>query len=277
MSTLAPEPSLWRHGGDRPPGDSRARSLAYLAVLPVWAAITAITSRLYSAFSLAQLSVVAAAQATQLLPAIAVAQLARPVPPARFWIALWAIAFFVSDLAQIAITGFTGRSNLWFFLIANPIEDACLLMAYSYWQLRPMMRLSFRIAIPLLAIVTLAIAIGFGEVNTFKAASSPFRLLLLATGVAYTLIVRTAQENDRIWTRDWLWTSLGVILYYAAYVVVDPVSMALYADHPELARLVYVVKAAVDVIAYLMVWKGMRCPVEAPYSRSTSALSSPSS
>jgi hypothetical protein len=148
-------------------------------------------------------------------------------------------------------------------------------MAYSYWQIRPVMRLSFRIAIPLLAVVTLAIAIGFGEVNTFKAASSPFRLLLLATGVAYTLVVRTAQENDRIWARDWLWTSLGVILYYTAYVVVDPVSMALYSDHPGLARQVYVVKAGVDVLAYLMVWKGMRCPVEAPSSRSTSALSSP--
>ncbi|MGQ0650352.1 MAG: hypothetical protein ACT4P7_22655 [Gemmatimonadaceae bacterium] len=216
-----------------------------------------------------QVAVLAAAITTQLLPALAVAELPRPVPGARKWIAVWALLFFASDLLQYAISAFGDQDNLWFFIIANPIEDAALLMAFSFWQVRPVMRLSFRIAIPLLAIVTLAIAIKFGEINTFKAASSPFRLLLLTTGVAYTLVVRTSQENERIWDRDWLWASLGVILYYAAYVVVDPVSRTLYPEHAELARLVYVVKAAVDVVAYLMVWKGMRCPVETTSSGST--------
>jgi hypothetical protein len=48
--------------------------------------------------------------------------------------------------------------------------------------------------------------------------------------------------------------------------VVDPVSRALLPENLALARLVYVVKAGVDLLAYLMVWKGMRCPVEAPSS-----------
>jgi len=230
----------------------------------VWALMTVTSVDAFSgAFPPWQLAIVAAAVATQLLPALAVAQLPRPVPPARFWVAVWALVFFASDLIQFAITVLGRESNLWFFLIANPIEDAAILMAYSYWQLRPVMRSTFRIAIPLLAFATLAIAVSFGEINTFKAASSPFRLLLIATAAAYTLVVRTSVETERIWTRDWLWTSLGVILYYAAYVVVDPVSKALLPEHQDLARQVYVVKAGVDVLAYLLVWKGMRCPVEA--------------
>ena len=94
--------------------------------------------------------------------------------------------------------------------------------------------------------------------------SSPFRLLLIAVGVAYTLVARTAVEDSRIWDRDWLWTSLGVLLYYAANVVVDPVTAMIYPQSPTLALMVYFVKAIVDLCAYLMVWKGMRSPVESP-------------
>jgi hypothetical protein len=243
---------------------------SWLLVTLVWAGLTA----LFSTGNVRpwMMAVIAAAIATQLLPPLAVAAMSRPVPPARLWIAIWALLFFVSDMMQAVIARLTG-GNLWFFAIANPLEDAALLMAYSYWQVRPVMRLGFRIAIPLLALVTLAIAIGFGELNTFKAVSSPFRLLLLTTAVAYTLVVRAAHEDERIWRRDWLWTSLGVILYLAAYVVVDPVSRALLPRSEVLAQLVYVVKAVVDVVAYLMVWKGMRCPVETASSGSTSVPS----
>ncbi|MBC7894506.1 MAG: hypothetical protein H7066_03780, partial [Cytophagaceae bacterium] len=192
-----------------------------------------------------QLAIISLAVATQLMPTFAVLSLERPVPPARFWIAIWGLAFFLSDTSQLFISSVARQENLWFYLIANPLEDAALLMAFSYWQIRPVMRLTFRVAIPLLAFVTLAIALAFGEVNTFKTASSPFRLLLITTAVAYTFVVRLARENDRIGARDWLWTSLGVILYYSAYVVVDPVSAALLPQRPDLARLVYVVKGAV--------------------------------
>lgn len=228
-------------------------------------AMLIITPLIPGVLPLYQRVVVSAAISAQLLPVLAVLSLERPVPRARHWIAIWATIFFVSDLTQMSITQFTSAdSNLWFFLISHPIEDAALLMAFSYWQLRPVMRLTFRTAIPLLAIATLAIALAFGEANTFKANSSPFRLLLISAAVAYTLVARTASEDDRIWDRDWLWTSLGVLLYYSANVVVDPVSAMIYPQSPSLARMVYVVKAAFDVLAYLMVWKGMRCPVESP-------------
>lgn len=235
-----------------------------LAWVVVSVATLIITPLIPAVMPLWQRVIIGSAISAQLLPVLAVGALERPVPRARYWIAIWAMIFFVSDLTQLLITSVTRESNLWYFLIANPIEDAALLMAFSYWQLRPVLRLTFRLAIPLLAIATLAIALAFGEVNTFKANSSPFRLLLITAAVAHTLVARTAVEQERIWDRDWLWTSLGVLLYYAANVVVDPVSAMIYPQSASLAVLVYVIKAVFDLLAYIMVWKGMRCPVEAP-------------
>jgi hypothetical protein len=216
-----------------------------------------------------------AAAATQLLPTLAVVALEPPRPPARVWIGVWGFAFFLSDLLQLIVAQLTG-GNLWFLAVANPIEDAALLWALAYWQTRPVMRLAFRAAIPVLALSTLGIAWYFGELGGFKAVSSPFRLLVLTTAIAYTVVHRSLRETESTRNLDWFWTCLGVLLYYAAYVIVDPVSQALMPERMELARLVYVVKAASDTIAFILVWKGMRCPRETvsstsmlePYSRS---------
>lgn len=221
---------------------------------------------------LPSLVTISAATAAQLLPVVAVWQLSPPRPPARLWIGVWAAVFFASDVAQILVSNFAGQ-NLRLFTYVNPIEDAALLMAYSYWQVRPVIRLSFRIGIPLLAIATLGITLAVGQHTTFKSASSPFRLLILTTAVAYTLVSLASREGARIWDRDWMWTSLGVILYTAAFVVVDPVSAMLTVSHPELLLMVYVVKAVVDTVALLMVGKGMRCPLETTSSPSTLAPS----
>lgn len=219
-----------------------------------------------------QAGMLASAIATQLLPTLAVLALAQPRPPARTWIGIWGFAFFVSDAIQVVLATQFGN-NLWFFAIANPIEDAALLWAFSYWQTRPEMRLSFRLGVPGLAIATFAIAAYFGEVAGFKAVSSPFRLLIITAAIAYTFVNRSLREVERSRDQDWFWTSLGVLLYYAAYVVVDPVSQALIPERMDLARLVYLVKAAVDTLAFILVWNGMRCPVEPTFSMSTSVPS----
>ena len=240
----------------------RARWPDILAVLAVWAAALWATLKIFP-FPPWHLALIALAMAAQLLPVLEVRRLGRPIPPARLWIAIWSLVFFISDIGQIFVAQATG-DNLWFFAVMNPIEDAALLMAYSYWQRSPVMRLTFRMAMPLLVAATLAIALSLDEINNFKSVSSPFRLLFLTIAVAYTLVSRATAETGSIWRRDWLWTSFGVILYTAAYVVVDPVSAALYPTRPDLARFVYVVKAGLDTVAYLLVWKGMRCATEQP-------------
>jgi hypothetical protein len=231
------------------------------AILLLGGIFTTLLLLIGSRFGVATGLPLAATLTAQLLPTLAVLQLSRPVLRARFWIAIWSFVFFVSDILQWSIGFFTAGGNLWVYSLTHPIEDALLLWAYSHWQTRPEMRLTFRIAIPLLIIVSTFIAFQAGEFNTFKSFSSPFRSLILLSAVVYTLISRWMQENEPVADRDWLWTSVGVMLYFGAYVLVEPVANSLIPDQMELARLVYVIKACVDLIAYILIWKGMRCPV----------------
>ncbi len=249
-----------------------AAGYAVLAIL--WVASTAWLRARFGGAPVWQVALLSSAIVLQLPPYLQRRKLGASAPPARVWIGWWALAFFVADLLQALISELFGN-NLGFFLFANPIEDGCILWAYSYWQTRPVMRLSFRVAVPVLAIASTALAIGAGEAGGFLAISGPFRLLVIAAAVAFTLVSRAVQESGAIWRRDWLWISLGALLYYSAFVVVNPVSKMLMTDSPQLAQLVYVVKAVVDSAAFLMVWQGMRCPVETS-SPSTSPSSLPS-
>ena len=61
---------------------------------------------------------------------------------------MWCLAFFVSDLIQLQVTSLVGN-NLWIFIYIEPFEDALLLWALSYWQTRPLTRITLRIATPL--------------------------------------------------------------------------------------------------------------------------------
>lgn len=212
---------------------------------------------------------VALAIASQLLPLFSLLEQPRPVPQARRWVAIWGAIYLLSDVLQPIIARASGN-NQWFIQWANPVEDAALLMAFSAWQLRPVLRLTFRLAIPLLALVTIAIAWRVDEIGTFKAVSSPFRLLLLSSAVAWTLVSRSAVAVDRIWRQDWFWVSLGVVLHFSASVLVDPISSRLYPTRPDLVFTIYFLKASVDVLAFALIYVGMRCPTHATSSTSMS-------
>ena len=216
-----------------------------------------------------------AATILQLFPPLAVLSLARPVPRARWWIAMWGVAFFISDVSQL-ILGRALGNNLIFLSFSHPIEDGLLLWAYSHWQSRPETRLAFRLAVPLLAIVSWFIAFKAGEVATFKTFAAPFRTLILLAAVVSTLVTKVMQEREVVWNKDWLWTSLGVALYFGTYVTVEPISKALLPESPDVALNVFIAKAYFDCVAFLLIWKGMRCPVPQTSSGSTSAQHSPS-
>jgi hypothetical protein len=220
---------------------------------------------------------ITAAVLAQVFPPLAVWLNGTGRDPARWWVAVWAVAYVISDFAQLLLA-LTSGQNLWFLTISQPVQDGLLLWALSLWQNRPVMRLTFRVAIPIHVLVTLGFAIAAGEQETFKTFASPFRSLVILSAAAYTIVSRSAEETDRIWMRDWLWTSLGVALYYGVYVIVEPVSGWLLAQgRSETVVNLYVVKAIFDVLAFLLIWKGMRCPLTPDFSASGSAQRWPSS
>ncbi len=187
---------------------------------------------------------------------------------ARRYIALWCLAFFVSDLVQLRVTSLFG-DNLWIFIYLEPFEDALLLWALSYWQTRPITRITLRIATPLFIASYVGLAIAAGEQETFKTFSGPFRALIIMGWTAFTLVSNVARTPERVWSRDWLWTTLGILLYFGLLVVTEPIIAAMPRDQIASMMRVYDVRAMGDIFAFILIWRGMRCPLPSNSSGST--------
>ncbi len=206
---------------------------------------------------------IGAAVGSQILPVAAVATLAPPLPRARYWIGVWFLVAILSDFIQLTLSNVTPSSNLWFINSARVIEDAILLWALSFWQVKPFMRLSFRVGIPLFAGVVLLIAVLAHELTTFQSFTGPFRCLVMIGAFSYTLIANLREEAERALARDWMWVSIGFMLYFGTLLIVPPVTASLIPDNLALARLVYNIKAMINVVAFILVAKGLICPIPA--------------
>lgn len=209
-----------------------------------------------------------AATLAQLLPPLAVLPHWRTTTTVRRWVAVWCAVFFLADLLQIAFAAALG-SNLWLITLLQPVEDVILLWALSHWQVRPVMRIALRAAIPLVIATYVGIGIAAGEVATFKNLSGPFRALLLMSFAAYTLVSNIAEAPEQVAKKDWLWTTLGVLLYFGLLVATDPIVSAMSPGQLDAMRRVYAVRAAGDVLAFILIWRGMRCPLPTSSSGST--------
>jgi hypothetical protein len=83
------------------------------------------------------------------------------------------------------------------------------------------------------------------------------------------MLRNAAEAPEGVWTQDWMWTTLGVALYYGLFVAIEPAMAAVYPRSVSLAQLLYGVKSVGDVIAYVLIWQGMRCPLHRMSSGST--------
>ena len=204
----------------------------------------------------------------QLLPTVVVARSWSRAPEARRWIAYWCLFFFVSDLLQLAISRSSGN-NLWYFTFAEPVEDVLLLWAFSHWQVKPLARIAVRASIPLVVVAYMLLIFATGEQSTYKTISHPFRALVFLLWTAYTLLSNLAHRPEGVWGRDWLWTSLGILLYFGLFAAIDPIVAAIDPADVRAMLLVYNARAIGDVIAFVLIWRGMRCPLPISSSGST--------
>jgi hypothetical protein len=209
-----------------------------------------------------------AATLSQLLPIIAVVPQWKRTSDARRWVAFWCLAFFLSDVIEFVYARIWGN-NLWLRTGIAPIEDALILYALSFWQVRPVTRIAFRIAIPLVVATYLIIAVSAGEVDTWKTFAGPFRALVVVSATLYTLISNLARELEEAWSRDWLWVTFGVTLYHGIDVATDPIVAAIGESGRNTLLAIYCVKFTFDVIAFILIWRGMRCPLPNGSSGST--------
>lgn len=208
------------------------------------------------------------ATTSQLLPFLAVVPAWRRATEPRRWIAIWCLFFFVSDLLQLAISRLSGN-NLWYFTYAEPVEDVLLLWALSHWQVKQLARIAIRVSIPLVVVAYVLLIFATGEQSTYKTISHPFRALVFLLWTAYTLLSNLEHRPEGVWGRDWLWTSLGVMLYFGLFAAIDPIVAAMDPADVGAMLFVYNARAIGDVIAFVLIWRGMRCPLPISSSGST--------
>jgi len=207
-----------------------------------------------------------AATYAQLLPVLAAMRYRTRLPAPRLWVVVWCIALVAGDLAQIWVrTG--GATNLWVQYIAVPFQNAIMLWTLSLWQDDPISRLAFRVAIPLYLLALFALIPAVGAAATFNQITWPFQAFLLLAGSLYTLVKRSLGEPDRVTSRDWFWVTLGTSLYFAFRMALPPFIELVMSSNRELARQAYLVSGWADIVVYVLIARGMVCPLP-PTARS---------
>ena len=202
----------------------------------------------------------------QLLPVLAAARFRTRLPAPRLWVVVWCIALVVGDLAQIWVrTG--GATNVWVQYVAVPFQNAIMLWTLSLWQDDPISRLAFRVAIPLYLLALLALIPALGAAAAFNQITWPFQAFLLLAGSLFTLVKRAIGEPERVTSRDWFWITFGTSLFFAFRMALPPFVQLMLATDTELVRLAYVVSGWADIVAYVLIARGMVCPLP-PQARS---------
>jgi|SRR5689334_5073459 len=203
---------------------------------------------------------------SQILPILAGARYRLTLPPARLFAILWCIALLVGDGLQLWLRGSTGNNNLWLRAASVPIQNAIMLWTLSLWQRHDVSRLAFRIAIPIFLITLVALIPTVKETGTFDTVTGPFQALLLLAGALYTLVTNAARDPEGVTRHDWFWITIGASLYFGLRVALPPFATILVASHPELVRLAYLVQAWTDIATFLLIARGIWCPL--PQARS---------
>lgn len=205
-----------------------------------------------------------AATLAQGLPLLAAVRYRRRLPAPRVWMAVWCVSLLAGDMALLWFRNV--GSNLWLTYVVVPLQNAIMLWTLSLWQEDPVSRLAFRVAIPLYLLALAALIPAVRSGSTFNQFTWPFQALILLAGSLYTLVRRSIREPERVTSRDWFWVTLGTSLFFAFRVALPPfVELMLHAN-PELTRLAYVVSAWADIVSYVLVARGMVCPL--PQARS---------
>ncbi|HEY9383707.1 MAG TPA: hypothetical protein VIP80_09325 [Gemmatimonadales bacterium] len=220
--------------------------------------------------------IVYAGTASSILPVVAGLLAHRRLTPARRWILAWA-AFVVLANLLTTLLAWQDRNNHWVNYLATPVAGGLALWALSHWQQSSLAALSMRLAVPLLAITWIGIVVRFENTKTFSLLAEPFAGLLVMAAATYTLISRAFTETGNVLGQAWFWIALGLTLVSGLAVALPPTSYWLLARHPDLVVKAYEVKSALEILALLLIARGMLCPTPvSPFGGSFSRASSPS-
>jgi hypothetical protein len=195
---------------------------------------------------------------------------------ARRWIVAWGIAGLAFDALSLYLA-LRRQNNHWLSYISAPTMAATALMALSCFQPSPLGQRVLRM-IALAFVIAVVVMVAFIEsVTTFSLLRGPIESLLIVAASLGTLLLLVRQEQGSLLQRDWFWICTGLALRYGGAVALDPLARLLIGDSKQVVLSALKVKAVVDMAAYLLIARGVWCPVlPQPSSGPSSPVSLPS-
>lgn len=217
-----------------------------------------------------------ASWASQALPAIAALRHRRSLPLARRWIVAWSLAGLAFDAVGLYFA-LRRQNNHWLSYISAPTMAVTVLMALSCLQPGLLGRRLLRLIAVSFVGAVIVLVLFVESVSTFSLLRGPIESLLIVAASLGTLLVLIRQEQGSLLQRDWFWICTGLALRYGGAVALDPLARLLIGDSQQVVLSALKVKAVVDMAAYLLIARGVWCPVlPQPSSGPSSPVSLPS-
>ncbi|MDH5235083.1 MAG: hypothetical protein OEW77_08980 [Gemmatimonadota bacterium] len=220
----------------------------------------------------------------QLVPLAAALARPRVLREARLGVAVWLFLMILMDAVSWTWSIGLGRgNNHWVSFAFVPFQGVAVLWAIALWQVRPLLRLTLRLCVPLL-LIWWAVDIALLEpTDTFSGIGSPVNNILILAASMLTLATRARDTDAPLLRQDWLWILAGLAIFFATNASVTIVQGASIASGDyALAIRAGNLKAALDICAYLLLtggflWAPRLTSSGDSSSRAPSPPSSPSS
>jgi len=174
------------------------------------------------------------------------------------WVLAWCAVLVAVDGVGLWL-GSRGEPNLWLYNLVPPVGGALVLAALAVWQPGELPRLTIRLVIVPFVLLWAALTLAFEDSSTFSRAADPMASLVLLSAAAFTLVTRTHGARTSLLRHDWFWVSAGLALYFGTASAVGPLSALLVRSTPDLMVHAYEVKSLLDIVAFLLIARGVTC------------------
>lgn len=176
----------------------------------------------------------------------------------RRGVAIWLVLLFLTDGISYAWSHWWGLGNnhvVSFVLV--PVQGVAILWAIAGWQVRPLLRQTVRLCIPLL-LLWWGVDIAYLEdISSFSVIGSPVYNILVLGAVLLAILTRARAAEESLLRQDWFWMLSGLMIFFATNAIVTIVQgAAIESGDLELAVRAGSLKAAIDIISYLLLTGG---------------------
>ncbi|MFI5280343.1 MAG: hypothetical protein ACHQU1_07600 [Gemmatimonadales bacterium] len=193
---------------------------------------------------------------------------------ARRWVVIWCGLYVLQNAIAIPLA-LTHHNNHWTTYLFVPFQGAAVLWALSLWQNHQIARLTIRASIPGFIVAWLALVLFVEDTQNFSSIAEPVYSLLSLSAALYTLVARSADATESLLREDWFWICAGLSLHFGALIFLTPLGAALVRTNPDMILRALYVRAALNVLAFVLITYGLLCPRPLPRSgRSFSPASS---